>query len=764
MTRWLGSSKTRLGRCRIIGTAMVAVCLAVSLRGVASAKDNEPGAEKIAPAEKEPAVQKLPAEADEPAKDKAAKDEAEPRRVGRVLSVTLPIVSDTDRLVKRFVDRVLEDARKNHYRPVLILQLDVPAGKEQFGRGSQFGASLELARYLSSDALNAATTVAYIPRSIQGHAVLVALACDEIIMAPDASIGSAGIDEKTIADVMLAGYREIANRRRTVPVELALGMLDPSREVLEVETDVSREFVTPEGLAELRQRRTIAGQKVVIPKGEPGQFTGEQARRLGFVSYLATDRRAAARALELPPESLEEDLSLVEKWHAIQVHLKGPLDAEKITQAERLISDAIQQQGVNFICLWIDSPGGSPADSVRLASFLADLSPSKVRTVAYVPSEARSDAAVVALACDQVVMGPDAVLGGPGAHELSDIEVESVRDTIRKVLAPAKSRSWSLPVAMVDRSLEVFRCTRLGTVEYFSEEERSDQPEPKQWTPGQRVTTPGGLFRADGATAVDFRLANRTVEDFSRFKELYGLEDDPTLVEPSWADFLIRAMGSPGVAVLLLMIGAAAVYAELHAPGVGIGAFIAAVCFLLFFWSRFLGGTAGWLEAILFLAGIACLVLEVFVIPGFGIFGLGGGAMVIASLILASQTFILPHNEYQMDQLQTSLTIVGGASLGFVVLAALMNRWLPRAPFLNRVMLAPLSDEEKQQLTQSESLVDFRRLVGRQGVTTTQLTPSGKARFGDELVDVIARGELIDKNAAITVVEVHGNRVMVETV
>ena len=323
MTRWFGSSKTRLGRCRIIGTAMVAVCLAVSLPGVASAKDNEPGAEKIAPAEKEPAVQKPPAEADEPAKDKAAKDEAEPRRVGRVLSVALPIVSDTDRLVKRFVDRVLEDARKNHYRPVLILQLDVPAGKEQFGRGSQFGASLELARYLSSDALNAATTVAYIPRSIQGHAVLVALACDEIIMAPDASIGSAGIDEKTIEDFILAGYREIANRRRTVPVELALGMLDPSREVLEVETDVSREFVTPEGLAELRQRRTIAGQKVVIPKGEPGQFTGEQARRLGFVSYLATDRREAARALELPPESLEEDLSLVEKWRAIRVRLEG---------------------------------------------------------------------------------------------------------------------------------------------------------------------------------------------------------------------------------------------------------------------------------------------------------------------------------------------------------------------------------------------------------------------------------------------------------
>ena len=142
------------------------------------------------------------------------------------------------------------------------------------------------------------------------------------------------------------------------------------------------------------------------------------------------------------------------------------------------------------------------------------------------------------------------------------------------------------------------------------------------------------------------------VENFAQFKQYYGLENDPTLVEPGWADFLIQALASPGVAVLLLLIGGAALYIELHAPGIGIGGFVAAVCFLLFFWSRYLGGTAGWLEVTLFVAGVACLLLEVFVIPGFGIFGLGGGAMVLASLILASQTFILPQNDYQFDQLQ----------------------------------------------------------------------------------------------------------------
>jgi membrane-bound ClpP family serine protease len=46
-------------------------------------------------------------------------------------------------------------------------------------------------------------------------------------------------------------------------------------------------------------------------------------------------------------------------------------------------------------------------------------------------------------------------------------------------------------------------------------------------------------------------------------------------------------------------------------------------------------------------------------------------------------------------------------------------------------------------------------------VTTTPLTPAGKARFGHELVDVIADGEFVSRGTAVTVVEVHGNRILV---
>ena len=203
---------------------------------------------------------------------------------------------------------------------------------------------------------------------------------------------------------------------------------------------------------------------------------------------------------------------------------------------------------------------------------------------------------------------------------------------------------------------------------------------------------------------------------------------------------------------------------ELHHPGTGVGAFVAVVCFLLFFWSHYLGGTAGWLQVTLFLAGTCCVLLEVFVLPGFGIFGLGGGAMILASIVLASQTFILPRNEYQFERLETSLLTVAGAAVGLIAFAIVAHHHLPRSRLFGHIMLEPPAGEEAEFIRQHEALADFRQLLGARGTTTTVLMPSGKARFGDQLVDVIADGEMIDRGATVEIIEVRGSRVLVRQV
>ena len=691
----------------------------------------------------------------------------EMQRMGRMMTLSLPITSSSVGRARRFVSQAMETAAAAGHRPVLVFRFEVPRDQDDFGRGTRFSAAYELADLLSGPELNVATTVAYVPQSIQGHAVLAVIACDEIIMAEGAQIGAAGIDEQTITETHRSAYREIANRRRTVPVVLALSMLDAALTVLRVETEVATEFVTPEGLEKIRQERAIKAvdeSEPVVRAGEFGQFTGSQARlTLNFVRHLAETREEVSRALGLPPHALEEDPSLGGVWRAVRVSVRGQITSDMVTRTERVIEEAIREREINFLCVVVQSSGGAPAESLRLASFLAALKPGEIRTVAYVPVEARGDAALIALACDQLVMHRNAVLGGYGAYAFSEADIATSRVAVQDIAA-RKGRNWSLPVAVFDPELEVHRFVHAeqpGLEEFFSEEELAEQPRAEDWRRQEMVVERGSVLEVDGGRAVDLQLARDAVESMAQFRQLYDLEDDPELVEPGWTDYLIDTLRRPGLAFLLLLIGGVALYIELQSPGIGVGAFIAAVCFLIFFWSRF-GLTAEWLEILLFIAGVTFILIEIFVVPGFGIFGLGGGALVLASLILAGQPFFFPRNPYQLAQLQQSLLVVAGSLIGILVVIAGLQRWLPKAPVLGHMFLAPPTEEEAEELIHRESLADYAHLVGAQGITATLLAPSGKARFGEETLDVIADGELIDCGEAVEIVEVRGNRILVQ--
>jgi membrane-bound serine protease (ClpP class) len=683
------------------------------------------------------------------------------KNIGYVIHLVLPLDGNAKTRIIRFARQATERARAKQVQPLLIFEFDVPKGQEKFAEESDFGAAFEIANFLSGREINSVATAAYIPQSLPGHAVLAALACQQIIMGKDATLGPVTTDAKTVSPPIRSAYKEIAKGLHTLPEAVALGLLDPQLEVLSVKTELGTDYVTPDGLEELKKERTVQSTEVFKPAGETWQLAAGKLRLLGLVKYLADNRLALARALNLPPAAMVDDPSLTGEWKTVRIDLKGPIRNGEAAKIQKLIEDKIRQ-GVNFICLWIDSPGGKPVESSNLATFLAGLPSDKVRTVAYIPSQALAEAAVVAEACDQVVMRPDAMLGGPGADNMSPDEIAEFSQTIRQYIAPKKGRYWSLAAALIDPNLEVFQCSQPNGEEAFLSDHELQQPENAgKWTKGRLITNPNNPLQVKGNEAAAMGLAYRVVDDFRKFCNEYGLENEPELAEPGWANVLIDALGSTGMAVLLLLVGLTGLYLELHSPGMCVGAFVALVCFALFFWSRYLGGTAGWLEVILFLSGVTCLLLEIFVIPGFGIFGLGGGAMVIVSLILASQTFVLPRNSYQFEQLQRSLLTIAGAVGGLLVGMFFFRKWLPRTPILGRLVLEPPDEAERENIGRRELLVDLQGLVGRRGVTTTPLYPAGKARLGDSLVDVIADGEMIDRGKAIEVVEVRGNRVLV---
>ena len=158
---------------------------------------------------------------------------------------------------------------------------------------------------------------------------------------------------------------------------------------------------------------------------------------------------------------------------------------------------------------------------------------------------------------------------------------------------------------------------------------------------------------------------------------------------PGWVDSLVTVLTNPYVSWMLLFIGAFMLVVELKLPGIGLPAIISAVAFLLFFWSHYLSGTADQLEIILFLIGLVCIALEIFVFPGFGIFGMSGILLMLCSIVLASHTFIWPTQDYEYQELGHTLLQVTGMLIAVGGCAVVLARYFPSLPFFNRLILKP---------------------------------------------------------------------------
>lgn len=669
------------------------------------------------------------------------------------LSLRLPITGNRDTQFIASVLMQLPQLRSTAgQRGLLVVRFDGAAeGPSDFGR------SLEIARFLSGRQLDGVKTVAWVSSPIASHAVLAALACEEIVMAPAATLGPVEEDPVLVDEAMRAAYAEIASRRQTFPPPVAVAMADPAARALRVSTPEGERFVSSrEEVDRLRQTMAVLDVEELGPS--PLVFSARNAREAGFVQWLAESPEEVARGLDVPVSALAADPSLDGGWRAVQIPLAGAIDAARIARVRARLTEAVEG-GANLICLRIDSPGGSAEQSLVLATTLAGLDPTTVRTVAWVPTEALSDAALVALACDELVMAEEAVLGGEGAGTLDPRSLDALQVAWREGVAKPRNRSWSLPLAVVTPGIAVRRYSdaATGQVGFFSEQELAERGDQDAWQAGPQIGV--GPIRVTGRTAESLGLTTHLVESAAEFSAAYGLDGAMALAEPSWVDQLFDALAQPGVAWLLLLIGGAGLYIELHTPGMGLGGFVAMVAFIVYFWSQYLQGTAGWLEVMLFIAGLFCMAAEIFILPGFGVLGLGGGLLIVGSLVLASQSFIVPANDYQVRQLQSSLLGILAAAAGVLAMAVLVRRWLPATPVLRNVLLVP-PEAEPADLSHDP----LEELLGLEGVTTSRLAPAGTARIAGRLQNVSVEGGLIEPGRGIRVVEIRGGRVLVREV
>ena len=249
---------------------------------------------------------------------------------------------------------------------------------------------------------------------------------------------------------------------------------------------------------------------------------------------------------------------------------------------------------------------------------------------------------------------------------------------------------------------------------------------------------------------------------------LYGLtEKDVRDSKPSWLGDVAAFLNRNEIVFLLLAVAFAALILEFKMPGATVPGLISLSCFVLFFWSHaYENGATIYLAIALFVLGLLMLGIEIFVLPGFGVMGIGGTVLILASLGLATMEKA-PSSADEWVEFGKTLVRYGGAFFVSCGMAFMLARYLPNIPYANRLMLVPPSDKPDMDGEMAALLPGAEQaaaLLGQVGAATSMLRPAGMAKFGDRYVDVVTEGDFIEPGTSIQVIEVEGTRIVVKKV
>ncbi|MEZ6093225.1 MAG: NfeD family protein [Pirellulaceae bacterium] len=461
----------------------------------------------------------------------------------------------------------------------------------------------------------------------------------------------------------------------------------------------------------------------------------------------------------------------------VVIRLEGMVSPGMLRYLRHRIGKA-QRQNADLIVLAIDSPGGYLLESYEIAEMMRDID--WAYTVAYTDNMALSGAALLSFGCDEIWMAPDARLGDIGvieqdpnlfAFRLVPAKILSEVVNFGRNLAESKGRSPDVIEAMMDKDVLLYtRVNEDQGQEFKTHRLGAENPPAAPW---ELVMESGEerFLTLSGARAAELGLATENVADVDQLVgKINGNADTVIVYQHSTSDSIANFLCHPFITFVIVIVGLLALYLELTAPGIGVGAVVAALCTILFFWSRFMGGTVGALELILFAGGIAFLAMELFVIPGWGISGVMGLVLMLASVVMAGQNFVLPQNAVQWNQFLTSLMVMACAGCFVLLGAAFITKKLGRIPVLNQMILAPQPNGtitmggKEPDGAKPASVTHPDVSIGDWGEAVSPLRPAGMVRFASRSLDVVSDGEFVERGQKVKVVSIQGNVVKVSMV
>lgn len=483
---------------------------------------------------------------------------------------------------------------------------------------------------------------------------------------------------------------------------------------------------------------------------------------------------------------------------------------------ERAIAEAAELKAAAVV-FRVDTPGGRVDSAVEIATTITN---AKVRTIAYIEGMgAISAGALISFACDDIIMSPGSAIGAAtpviataeGMMPTGEKEVSFMRAKMR-ALAESNGHSPDLAQAMVDKDIELRGFVgEDGTYTIYtvggtpiSEDESGAFTEPAPKSPVEEILRditgdvpasperPNTTDDSDSAPAVDHAPGTVVFEDGSELivqsgklltltpteAAKYGLiplvvnSFDSALwhyglggaqihaIEPNWAEETFRFLTSPTIAGLLLMIGLGALYYEVKTAGFGLAGIVGAIALILLFGAHFVLGLADTIDIVLIMAGFLLILVEAFILPGFGIAGITGILFVLIGTYLSLVNFTLPQYSWEYDRFSEVMYTLTVAMVTFVLFVVATWKLFPRSPFYRALTLNAVQTNAEGYTSPVQGALEPR--IGLRGTATSMLRPVGRARFGDTTIQVVTRGAFLPAGTEIEIIDVDGTRIVVE--
>ncbi len=603
--------------------------------------------------------------------------------------------------------------------------------------------------------------IAFIGQPLYGHGLLVALACDEIVMAESAKLGNAYADapDQDAGDVETAAYRKVATDHQHDPA-LALTMVKRDLRVFQVRAGGGgKRYLTEEQLPEFEQANRVLDKKTIKDRGERKAYGAREARELGLAAAVVeTLRDTAARYGISEADAVPEGAAGAE--NPLLLKLTRPLDPATLGFVRRQLRQA-KDRGCTLLFVEFDAVAGDDESAEGIGKALAEF-PGK--TVGWISGAATGPAVLAALGCQELTMAPDAKLGGYAPPEnVGGAHADALARTAAKSRIPE-----AFVRRLVDHTVQVYQVRSAkdrNVVAYRTNQQLLDPVQAKDWEkdPPGPILDKGAPTTMNARDALRFEVATAVADSPAALAKLHGVVEAVPTMQPGWVDAMVEWLTSSAGTVFLVTAGLFCIYLELQMPGFILPAICAGVCFVLFFWSRCLSDLAGSLEIVLFVSGLALLALELFVIPGFGFAGILGIAMMLLSLVLASTSFSVPQSESEVWQMASGIGRIMLAFGLFGVLAFTASKYLGQLPFLRGMVLEPSAATPDEEIggAPADLPEELAELVGARGLAASTLRPAGRMQIGERFYDVVAQGEFIAAGAEIEVVEAARTRIVV---